>query len=323
MILIVSIQDDLHAMAVQRRLAERGYKDCFILECDRISSSHSLRWLSDPCPSNGCIRLEDGTTIEVSSIDVIWWRRVRADQESLDPTLGNHEFDLINNDCRGALAGILNASFQGTWVSSPTSTDLAADKIYQLSVAEKCGFRIPRTLVSQSISDVKEFAQNLNDRMIVKPVVGAAGPLIFTQFLDKPDELDPSSFELCPAMYQEYIPGTTHVRLNCFGDKSFAATIETQELDWRPNLNIPIKAWVVPGFLHRRVRDVLDYLGLAMGIIDLKQTPDGEMVWLEVNPQGQFLFLEPLTNTPLTDYFCDYLLSIEHSKKSISNSAMN
>jgi hypothetical protein len=46
-----------------------------------------------------------------------------------------------------------------------------------------------------------------------------------------------------------------------------------------------------------------------MGIVDLKETPDGELVWLEVNPQGQFLFLESLTGQPLASYFADYLLS--------------
>jgi hypothetical protein len=43
-----------------------------------------------------------------------------------------------------------------------------------------------------------------------------------------------------------------------------------------------------------------------MGIVDLKVTPSGEAVWLEVNPQGQFLFLEGLTGEPLTEHFAEY-----------------
>lgn len=43
-----------------------------------------------------------------------------------------------------------------------------------------------------------------------------------------------------------------------------------------------------------------------MDIIDFKQNPDGGFVWLEVNPQGQFLFLEGLTREPLTELFTDY-----------------
>jgi hypothetical protein len=45
-----------------------------------------------------------------------------------------------------------------------------------------------------------------------------------------------------------------------------------------------------------------------MGIVDMKLAPDGEPVWLEVNPQGQFLFLEGLCGMPLTEIFADFLI---------------
>jgi hypothetical protein len=122
--------------------------------------------------------------------------------------------------------------------------------------------------------------------------------------------MDERSFRMCPALYQEYIPGNRHLRLNCFGDHSYAALIESDELDWRPDLRIPVSPYPVPGWLHDRVRATLDALGLRMGVLDLKLTPEGEVVWLEVNPQGQFLFLEALTGVPLAKRFADYLLSL-------------
>ena len=68
-------------------------------------------------------------------------------------------------------------------------------------------------------------------------------------------------------------------------------------------------SWPVPDFLHARVRATLDALGLEMGVLDLKMMPNGECVWLEVNPQGQFLFLEGIASMPLSYEFADYLLS--------------
>ena len=105
--------------------------------------------------------------------------------------------------------------------------------------------------------------------------------------------------------------GNRHIRLNCFGDASYAAEIISSDLDWRPNLNVPISAFPVAPELHRSVRRVLDALGLAMGIVDLKVAPDGDVVWLEVNPQGQFLFLDGLTDLRLVDRFASYLYA-EH-----------
>ncbi|MFD3440644.1 RimK family alpha-L-glutamate ligase [Streptomyces sp. NPDC058685] len=214
----------------------------------------------------------------------------------------------MNNDCRGALGGILAAAFDGQWISPPEATDCAADKVYQLAVARDAGFRVPRTLISQSREEVTTFVRQVG-RTIVKPVVGARGPSLWTRWIDDPEAIPAESFEVCPATYQEYIEGCRHVRLNCFGERMYAALIETEELDWRPDLQVPISPWPVPGDVRRHVSTVLCRLGLRMGVVDLKLTPDGQPVWLEVNPQGQFLFLEPLTGEPLTEHFADFLLS--------------
>ncbi|MGY3676901.1 hypothetical protein [Streptomyces sp. TE33382] len=114
---------------------------------------------------------------------------------------------------------------------------------------------------------------------------------------------------MCPAVYQEYVPGRRHVGFNCFGEGRCAALIETDSPDRRPDRNVPISKWEVPEPPARRVTAVLRRLGLCMGIIDIKLTPEGEPVWLEVNPQGQFLFLEPLRGEPLADRFLDFLIS--------------
>jgi hypothetical protein len=310
LILIISVKDDFHALVVQRVLAGRGYTCCHILECDRIFADHRISWSASRERTSGILQVGD-TKVDVADVSVIWWRRVRADQQLDKNTAVSPSLSLINHDCRGALSGVLEADFAGTWVSSPAATERASNKVYQLAVARSCGFRIPETLVSQSLSEVRHFTERHNGNVIVKAVVGTKDALLATQFLGDPTRLAGDSYQICPAVYQEYIPGTKHIRLNCFGERSFAATIETSELDWRPNLNVPVHAWEVPATLHKQVRAVLDQLGLAMGVIDLKWTPDGEFVWLEVNPQGQFLFLEPLTRMPLSVIFSEYLLSLD------------
>lgn len=98
------------------------------------------------------------------------------------------------------------------------------------------------------------------------------------------------------------------MRLVCFGDRAYAAVLESDHLDWRLDLSRPVYRYDVPHTVHSKALAVLHRLGLDMGIFDLKEDENGEWVWLEVNPQGQFLFLEPLTGLPLADYFSDYLL---------------
>jgi len=52
---------------------------------------------------------------------------------------------------------------------------------------------------------------------------------------------------------------------------------------------------------------VLDHLGLKTGVFDLKLDRDGNPVWLEINPQGQFLFAEALSGEDLGTAMADFL----------------
>jgi glutathione synthase/RimK-type ligase-like ATP-grasp enzyme len=246
--------------------------------------------------------------LDVAKVEAIWWRRFKAAQQLPSGVLTDAQSSLISNDCFGALSGSLQNVFSGRWISSPRATEHASNKLNQLVAAQAAGFCIPETLVTQSPGVVRDFHARLEGRVIVKPVVGTPGPLLFTQLVREEHLAEESSIRACPAIYQEYIPGTEHIRLNCFGRKSYAGLIETKDLDWRPNLDVPISRWPVPDKLHVSVRKVLDILGLDMGIIDFKLTPAGDIVWLEVNPQGQFLFLEGLTGEPLTEHFAEYFV---------------
>ncbi len=158
-----------------------------------------------------------------------------------------------------------------------------------------------------------EFFESCDGKVVAKTVAGAAGPFLETVRLVDPASHDEETFAAAPAIFQECIEGEDHVRLNCFGGRSYAALIRTSALDWRGDLRVPITRYEVPPELHRRVRQVLDSLRLEMGIVDLKLTPEGEPVWLEVNPQGQFLFLDALTDLDLAGCFATYLVG-EHER---------
>jgi hypothetical protein len=95
--------------------------------------------------------------------------------------------------------------------------------------------------------------------------------------------------------------------VHCFGDTCIAVLVESGRLDWRPDLNVPMRQVPVSSQLHQQLVYTQERLGIRMGIVDIKLTEHNEPVWLEMNPQGQFLFVEGLTGIPLTDVFSDFL----------------
>ncbi len=135
----------LHALAVASALRERA--DAVALcECDRLSSGNgiSLHVARNGEVRGARLRTIAGQELDVRDIDVLWWRRVRADQLHQTGDRSEHEVKLINNDCRGGLEGLLRSGFAGTWVSHPEATDRASNKVYQLRAAAAAGFRSPR-----------------------------------------------------------------------------------------------------------------------------------------------------------------------------------
>lgn len=79
----------------------------------------------------------------------------------------------------------------------------------------------------------------LDNKVVVKAVRGTPKAPLPTKMVTEDLLSSDKSMSLCPAMYQEYVPGVRHVRAQCFGDDVHAVLLKSQDLDWRINLNIP------------------------------------------------------------------------------------
>jgi glutathione synthase/RimK-type ligase-like ATP-grasp enzyme len=305
-IAIVTVENDLHAYAIAHELRYKHHIRTYIIEVERLNTSYQFVWnLNDAVKTGSCI-MPSSEILDLSSIGLIWWRRLRTSQQ-LDNQYDPVQIDLINNDWKGSVRGILETLHKGVWVSTPWATERASNKLWQLQVAQRRGFRVPETLVSNNPQSVKEFVDKYEKRgVIVKPVIGTKQALLFTQKVNS-SQLNDESIRICPAIYQEYILGTRHLRVNCFGHQIFAFEIITDELDWRPNLHVTVKACSLDSSLQHLILAVLNDMQLEMGIVDLKIDESGSAVWFEVNPQGQFLFLEGLTKQPLQKIFACFL----------------
>lgn len=306
-VLIVSAESDLHAIIIQDALRKLPDTLCDILSSDRIAGAGVLNWSTDRIRVCASLPIAGGKQVGARDIDVIWWRRAGYPQQVPQGISNPAHIDLINNDCRVALAGVLLNEFRGTWINHPVNTQVAGNKLVQLRAAQQAGFRVPDTLVSQAPSDVRRFCRSRKGKVIVKAVSGTTEAQLITRMVTEGLLASPDAIKLCPAIYQEYIPGRRHLRVQCFGQTFQTVMITSRRLDWRTNLNVPLREVGLSTETRDMLTAVLRELGLKMGVVDLKLTPDGEVVWLEINPQGQFLFLEGLTGVGLTAAFAQFL----------------
>jgi glutathione synthase/RimK-type ligase-like ATP-grasp enzyme len=216
------------------------------------------------------------------------------------------------------LGGLLGRSVP--FMNDPKRVWASEVKPYQLEAARKFGFTIPDTIVSNDPEEIRRAFGAFNGRMIAKPVRSGyveqdgAPRAIFTSEIGSDDLKDDAALRAAPAIYQELIPKQCDVRVTVIGRHIFAAEIHSQgdpsaRIDWRRTNDaaLPHRVFEVPEHLRRALLALMDHLGLAFGAIDLVRTPNDDFVFLEVNPSGQWLWLEEMLDLPITSAICAWL----------------
>ncbi len=111
-----------------------------------------------------------------------------------------------------------------------------------------------------------------------------------------------AALQLCPSIYQEHIAKQFELRVLVLGEEVIAVKLDSQahehsRIDWRVDADhgkIHAEQYALDAGTTAQILALMRALNLAMGSLDLIVTPDGEIVFLEVNEQGQFLFLEQM-----------------------------
>lgn len=204
-------------------------------------------------------------------------------------------------------------------MSHPSAIWQAEYKPYQLRVAASLGLTIPRTVVTNDPAAIRSAFQRFGD-LIIKPtrtghiIKDGAEYAVYTSRLLAEHLADLESARLSPSIYQALIPKKYDIRVTIVGDRCFAAAIDSPsdpaaQVDWRQTENpkLPHYPITLPDALVAMLRQLMQQLGLAFGAIDLVETPEGEYVFLEVNPSGQWLWIDEMLDLGITDAVADWL----------------
>ncbi|MGC0421587.1 ATP-grasp ribosomal peptide maturase [Embleya sp. AB8] len=206
---------------------------------------------------------------------------------------------------RAGFLGVVGA-LPCLWVNHP-SRDLDANrKPWQLAAARDLGLDPPRTVITNDPDTARRFAAEIGGPMITKSL----GAAVSTAVID-PDDLD-NSVRLCAHLFQEWIDKRHEVRLTVAGHQYFAIEIhahsDAARVDWRTDYaNLIYKPTTVPEPVRNRVAALMNHFGLVFGAFDFIVTPEGYWRFLEVNPNGQWSWLEHETGVPISRAIADLL----------------
>jgi len=258
-----------------------------------------------------------GSAVAAEEIHAVWYRRPVLPRVA--PGLSAQDAAWATREAAEALDGFWR-TLNARWVSPPSAIRLAGSKLLQLRDAVGIGFEIPETLVSASASHVEELLARSPVGVICKPLsdgrVRSEGrSLLFTSLITREDLVGLGDE---PHLFQALVAKRYDVRVTVIGDEVFATRIEPRPgnvtaVDWRrmhPD-TLCYHPETLPDALAAQCRQLLKHYRLSFGAIDLARGHDGSYTFFEVNPNGQWAFIEQRTGQPLRAALADLLTGDE------------
>ncbi len=303
MIIVLSNSLDVTADYVCSRL-EKDRLDYIRLNTDGLTEKTELLYQSNDLSLN-----IDHQKLRPEGISSVWYRRPKPlsfpDGKHFEKGEQTHTL----SEWSAAIEGFFSHIPSKLWINHPSNNASASSKLEQLSRAKRFGLGIPRTLVTQSFEEVMQFWKECQGRLVTKPIshgyIERDNPeedaVIFTNevTLDQLNE-NQKNLSLCPTLFQEKVEKSCDVRINVV-DKAVIATAiyasaqdNLQNIDIRRNnmSGVRYETIKLSSSLERSILKLCHSYKLRFAAIDMAITTDAKWVFFEINPNGQWAWLD-------------------------------
>lgn len=316
MILILSDDNDAHCNAVIQKLKDNG-TSYFRLNLNTLALLKTfITYKGDTWEI-----ITEEKQIFSNQIRCVWNRRTYVELLLEESSVADVSFNLWKNEWNKTLLGLYNSLMNLPWLNYYRNSHLAENKYLQAKVAKSLGLHLPNTIVSNDKKELVEFAKKFTfvalklmhqDFYEIRPKEYMG---FYVNKIAAPDLENFGDSSENPVVLQEYVEKDFEVRYTVVGQLHFVCKIESQlsekaKDDWRRYdlPNTPHSIIEPPADVREKVASLMLDMNLIYGALDFIVTKDGRWVFLEVNPMGQFLWIEDLTGLPITNAISDWLI---------------
>jgi glutathione synthase/RimK-type ligase-like ATP-grasp enzyme len=306
-VLIITNKKDITSDFVVRELTNQGIP-FYRLNTEEIGNSIHL---SLDFQRNNYLLLDTliNETVHLSSFTSVYFRRPEININVADVT--RDELQFLHTELHFILEGMYKILSDAFWLNHVDKIRLAENKIYQLLVAMEIGFKIPSSLITDQQDTALEFYSENNHSCIAKPIrsglIGTDGneSFVFTSKIVL-DEHNSARVGAFPIYLQQLIPKKYDLRVNVVGNKLFTAMIDSQrhddsKVDWRHSaIALDHQLYNLPTDIADKCIALTKKLGLNFGAIDLVLDQQDQFFFLEINPNGQWAWIENRLGVPIS-----------------------
>jgi ATP-grasp ribosomal peptide maturase len=247
----------------------------------------------------------DRRMLDVADVACAWWRRPTPIAVAVEVP----HADWVRAEAVAGLRGVLAVL---PWLNNPDDIRAAEHKPLQLATAAQVGLTVPATVVTNDPTEARAFAE-VHGPIIYKPLtmgILEGNRVIYACPVD-PATLD-DGVAVTAHLFQQQVEKAYELRVTVVDGNVFAARIDALtdkgRRDWRADYrNLRYSADTLPDEVAEKVRRFLKLRRLRFAALDFVVTPDGEHVFLEANPNGQWAWIEHETDMPIAAAIADAL----------------
>jgi glutathione synthase/RimK-type ligase-like ATP-grasp enzyme len=319
-IIVLAQENDNHTAPIKWALEQGGYQvACWGGVSWTEEQQVSLLMDEQPKVTLGPHTVEPG--------DAIWIRRL--DQPVPNPRVSEADkkfADLEYRSFHNCVAYMLETL--PVWcINKFSASRFINNKSVQLHLARSCGLRVPKALMSNSPRAVKDFFDHNPNRAICKAFTphvwqrqGVGGVAVTETFELNREQLPADEvLTYAPGIYQDMVVKQFDIRMVLMGHRvySYALHNPLKALDWRQDAGmgkIEVEIVPTPPEVERGILAFAKKAGICFGSIDFAVDASGEWWFLEINEQGQFLWLDQFNRAVKTqEKFCAFITAPEGS----------
>ena len=193
------------------------------------------------------------------------------------------------------------------WVNHPFVLNTYSNRLKQLQLASMVGLSIPKTLITNDPEQLLSFIKS-NHKVVAKTLNNSSGlrknHIIFTSELRENDIKNADTLKYVPTFFQEFLEKNKEFRVIIIGEKLHVCEISysTKICDYRSLKFSDIKHTKssLPDDIINKLILLKRKMNLEFAAVDLLQTSRDEIVFLEVNPNGRWLWIQQQTGMDIS-----------------------
>jgi len=319
-VLIVTHSDDNESVKkISDEIASKGLSP-FRLDTDLYPEKYLLNSVFNASGSTYHLTGPNNQYLSSHEILSVWYRRF-APAGKVDHSMGSQLRSVCIEESKHTLLGFLN-NLDCFKIDDYWHIRRASNKEYQLKIAQKLGFIIPNTLTTNNATKAKDFFER-NKKDIVTKMQSQFSiwkenqeQVLFTSKITEQHISNMDGLEKCPMIFQSNIKKKLELRATIVGDKIFCAAIDSNahdnmNVDWRIRGLDTLDFWFkydLPQYMQEKLLKLTKALGLHYGAVDLILTAKDEYVFLEINPSGEFYWMDQYTKLDICQALANKLV---------------